>query len=61
MFSALNPDELDIVLLAMQDVRSKAGDVVIREGDEGDVLYVVEKGELACTKIFVRSIPITHP
>lgn len=52
MFSALNPDELEIVLLAMQDVNKKAGELVIKEGDEGDVLYVVEKGELACTKIF---------
>ena len=56
MFSALNPDELEIVLLAMQDVHRKAGELVIKEGDEGDVLYVVETGELTCTKIFVRSI-----
>lgn len=54
MFSALNPDELEIVLLAMQDVQKKQGELVIKEGDEGDVLYVVETGELTCTKIFVR-------
>ena len=56
MFSALNPDELEIVLLAMQKVTKKAGELVIKEGDDGDNLYVVEKGELACTKIFVRSL-----
>jgi hypothetical protein len=28
--------------------------MVIREGDEGDCLYVVESGVLNCTKIFVR-------
>lgn len=54
MFSALNPEELSIVLDAMQNVKKAAGDLVIREGDEGDCLYVVESGTLSCTKIFVR-------
>ena len=54
MFSALNPEELSIVLDAMQNVKKAAGDQVIREGDEGDCLYVVESGTLSCTKIFVR-------
>ena len=54
MFSCLNPDELNIVLDAMQQVKKKAGENVIREGDEGDCLYVVESGVLTCTKIFVR-------
>lgn len=55
MFSALNPEELTIVLDAMQNVKKAAGELVIREGDEGDCLYVVESGVLTCTKIFVRS------
>jgi cAMP-dependent protein kinase regulator len=54
MFSALNPEELSIVLDAMQNVKKAGGDLVIREGDEGDCLYVVESGTLSCTKIFVR-------
>ena len=54
MFSALNPEELSIVLDAMQNVKKAAGELVIREGDEGDCLYVVESGILTCTKIFVR-------
>jgi hypothetical protein len=29
---------------------------VIKEGEEGDCLYVVESGILTCTKIFVRFI-----
>ncbi len=56
MFSALNPEELDIVLGAMQQVIKKKGEVIIKEGDDGDNLYVVEKGELECTKIFVSFI-----
>ena len=52
MFSALKHDELKIVIEAMQGVKVKAGDVVIKEGDDGDNLYVVESGSLTCTKLF---------
>lgn len=52
MFSALNPQELSIVLDAMLSVKKKAGELVIKEGDDGDNLYVVESGTLTCTKIF---------
>ena len=54
MFSSLNPEELGIVLDAMQGIKKKAGQAVITEGEEGDCLYVVESGVLTCTKIFVR-------
>lgn len=57
MFSALNPEELEVVLGAMQQVCKKAGEAVITEGDDGDNLYVVEKGALSCTKVFV-SVPL---
>jgi cAMP-dependent protein kinase regulator len=54
MFSSLNPEELSIVLDAMQSAKKKPGEAVITEGEEGDCLYVVESGVLTCTKIFVR-------
>ncbi len=54
MFSCLNPEELSIVLDAMQNIKKKAGENIIRQGEEGDSLYVVESGILTCTKIFVR-------
>lgn len=53
MFSALNPDELSIVLDAMEQVKKRAGEVIIKEGDDGDNLYVVDSGVLTCTKHFV--------
>lgn len=56
MFSALNPEELEIVLNAMQSVTKKAGERIITQGEDGDNLYVVEKGELDCTKIFVSNL-----
>ncbi len=53
MFNSLNPDELEIVLGAMNQVSKKAGEKIITEGEDGDNLYVVEQGTLTCTKIFV--------
>ena len=53
MFEALNQEELNIVLDAMVGVQKAAGELIIKEGDDGDNLYVVEKGILYCTKIFV--------
>ena len=50
MFKALSKEELDIVLDAMEERAFKAGDTVIKEGDEGAVLFVVESGELDCVK-----------
>ena len=61
MFNALNPEELDIVLNAMNSVSKKAGEPIIKQGDDGDNLYVVEKGTLDCTKLFVSyQFTLTH-
>jgi hypothetical protein len=40
----------------MQQVKKQPGDIIIREGDDGDNLYVVESGVLTCTKHFVSKI-----
>jgi hypothetical protein len=37
-------------------VKKSPGDAVIRQGEQGDVLFIVESGELDCTKIFVSII-----
>jgi len=55
MFNALNPEEFDIVLMAMQNVSKVEGEEVIQEGEDGDNLYVVESGTLACTKVIVST------
>lgn len=52
MFNALNPAELAIVLDAMSSVIKKTGETIITQGDEGDMLYVVESGVLSCSKLF---------
>jgi len=35
----------------MAETKFKKGEVIITEGERGDVLYVVEVGELECTKV----------
>jgi len=60
MFSNLNPDELEIVLGAMQKVSFQPGATVINQGDAGDNLYVVETGKLKCTKVFEKGQEPTY-
>lgn len=59
MFSSLSPEDLSVILDAMQSVKKKSGDFVITEGEEGDCLYVVESGVLTCTKVIVRRLLTT--
>lgn len=52
MFSGLDEKEKQIVVDAMAEKHAVTGEVVIKEGDEGDSLYVVGSGTLSCTKLF---------
>jgi len=52
MFSALDEKEFKIVVDAIEEVSGKPGEIVIKEGDEGDCMYVLEMGKLDCTKVF---------
>jgi len=45
MFAHLEDEERQAVFNAMFESRYKKGDVIIRQGDEGDNFYVVEDGE----------------
>ena len=38
----------------MDEQRAAAGEIVIKEGEKGDELYVVEEGSLECYKKFVN-------
>ena len=51
---ALDTKELEIVVDAMEERKYKTGDAVIKQGDEGDNLYVIEIGTLDCFRKFVR-------
>ena len=50
MFMALDDKDLKTVIDAMDDKKVSAKDFVIKEGENGDVLYIVESGDLSCYK-----------
>lgn len=52
MFSGLNDEEKQVVVDAMEEKKTFKNEAVIKEGDEGDCLYVVGQGTLSCTKTF---------
>jgi len=45
-FTALPPDELDRLVAELDVVKLDSGDILFREGDPGEHLYVVVNGEL---------------
>jgi len=50
LFSSLGYYEMSIVINAMDEAHFKPKDTVIKQGDDGDNLYVVESGKLKCYK-----------
>ena len=60
MFNALEPREFEIVVDSIEEVKVQPGDAIIKEGDKGDCMYVVEQGTFACTKVFKGQSAPTH-
>lgn len=52
MFKALEAREKKMVVDAMEEKTFAAGESIITQGEDGDVLYVVDQGELDCFKQF---------
>lgn len=50
MFSSLDEKEKNIVIDAMEEKNFEPGDYLIRQGDAGDELFVVDSGKLSCYK-----------
>jgi len=50
LFSELDKPDMELVLSAMKEQIFSAGTKVINEGDDGDYLFVIEKGSLDCVK-----------
>jgi cAMP-dependent protein kinase regulator len=44
-----NEDKL-VLIDAMKELKYKKGDVVIKEGEKGDCLYIVDNGTFNCVK-----------
>lgn len=60
MFQALEEKQREIVINAMEERKYSKGDRVIKQGDDGDVLYIVESGTLDCHKLFSGNTEPTH-
>lgn len=60
MFSALDDKEKSVVINAMNEKKFKKGDWVIKQGEEGDHLYVVDSGNLKCYKRFANKTEDTY-
>lgn len=52
MFASLDEREKNIVIGAMEEKKFNEGEDVIRQGEDGDLLYVVDQGALDCFKKF---------
>jgi len=50
LFSALEQPQLDIIIGAMVEKPISSGDRIMKEGDDGEVMFVIEKGAVDCIK-----------
>lgn len=50
LFQNLDSKDEDILIKAMEEKEYSAGSTIIKEGESGDVLYIVESGEYECFK-----------
>ena len=60
IFNSLDDKELKTVIDSFEEKRYSAGQNVITQGEEGDVLYLVDSGELDCEKVFKAGDPPTY-
>jgi len=60
IFNSLEDKELKTVIDSFEEKNYKAGQNVITQGEEGDVLYLVDSGELDCEKVFKAGNPPTY-
>jgi cAMP-dependent protein kinase regulator len=51
LFSACTEEQITEVINAMFSVQKKAGETIIRQGDEGDNFYIIDEGE---TEVYVK-------
>ena len=60
IFNSLEDKELKTVIDSFEEKKYSAGQNVITQGEEGDVLYLVDSGELDCEKVFKAGDPPTY-
>ncbi|CAK9027562.1 cAMP-dependent protein kinase regulatory subunit (PKA regulatory subunit) [Durusdinium trenchii] len=50
LFNALSKDDLKVILDAFLEKKIPAGERIIQEGDDGDVMFLIESGAFDCIK-----------
>ena len=60
IFNSLEEKELKTVIDSFEEKKCPAGKNIITQGEEGDVLYLVDSGELDCEKVFKAGDPPTY-
>jgi len=49
-FLQLPPSNIHQLLMRLQPVNARAGDVIVRQGDDGDFFYIVKSGRMAVSR-----------
>ena len=60
IFNSLEDADFIKVIDAFEEKKFNSGDYVIKEGDQGDVIYLVDTGELDCEKTFKKGDKPTY-
>ena len=51
LFQNLDENDQNIVIDAMEEKNVQEKDIIIKEGDKGDTLYIVAEGDFDCSKV----------
>ena len=52
LFKNFDEVEISTIVDACEEKKFKKNDYIIKQGDNGDYLYIIESGELICEKVF---------
>jgi len=51
-FKTIDVEDQGIIIDSMECKTFKAGEFVIQQGEDGSEMYLVDEGELDCSKVF---------
>lgn len=60
IFNSLDDQDMITVVNAFEEKKYNTGEYVIKQGDQGDVVYLVDQGKLDCEKVFKTGDPPTY-
>lgn len=51
LFSSLEKDDMNTVILAFKEMKTEKGARIIQQGDDGESMFLIEEGQVDCMKI----------